>query len=242
MKDIKPGTASETSMFKAIQSAIGAYPNGIIGAQTMSDIAVALEADCFPVTLQLYGHPTIICKDIIPFAAASTLKSFANSISGSFSYNKAPCSILVLHRRVVSNAACHAFVNRPESVIYRDFAGEIKLQRCLYASDLPQGTKWAVGGMGLLENYDPEKEGFTGAYADVLRKTNHTVLGSKNGMLYLIYFSNMTAEQINAELKKKKIVEKAILLDGGHVAAMNGAEGFAQINCGQIEYYIIQAV
>ena len=32
----------------------------------------------------------------------------------------------------------------------------------------------------------------------------------------------------------------AIMLDGGHVAAINGAESFAKINTGQIQYHMIQ--
>ena len=240
MKEIKPETKSEDKLFKAIQTAIGAYPNGIIGTQTMSDIAIRLQADCFPVTLKLYGHPTIIANDIIPFSPEEPLKAYANSLSGSFSFNKAPCSILVSSGRTIGESACHSFFNKPESVLYRT-ADYIGIKRCMYASELPAGTKWAVGGMGLLGNYDPAAEGFTGAYADVLRKTNHTVLGEKGGKLYMIYFANMTAEQINKELREKKICDRAILLDGGHVAAINGAESFAKVNTYQIQYYALQA-
>ena len=206
----------------------------------MSDIAIRLQADCFPVTLKLYGHPTIIANDIIPFSPEEPLKAYANSLSGSFSFNKAPCSILVSGGRTIGESACHSFFNKPESVLYRT-ADYIGVKRCKYASELPTGTKWAVGGMGLLGNYDPAAEGFTGAYADVLRKTNHTALGEKGGKLYLIYFANMTAEQINKELREKKICDRAILLDGGHVAAINGAESFAKVNTYQIQYYALQA-
>jgi len=227
-------------MFKAIQHQIGALENGVIGCQTMSDIAERLNADCFPVTLQLYGHPTIICKDIIPFASDCSVRVYNNSISGSFSFNKKPCSILISNGEVIADSACHSFINKPESVLYKNVG--IGIKRCMYSSDLPSGTKWAVGGMGLLDMYNPTAEGFTGAYADVLRKTNHTVLGEKNGMLYLMYFANMTAEQVNSKLKANKICDKAILLDGGHVAAMNGTESFARINTSQTQYYMVQAI
>ena len=36
--------------------------------------------------------------------------------------------------------------------------------------------------------------------------------------------------------------ELAVMLDGGHVAAINGAESFAKINTSQAQYYLIQAV
>ncbi len=241
MKDIKPSTTNEDKLFKSIQTAIGAYANGIIGMQTMTDLAAKVGANGFPVTTKLYGYPTIICNDIIPFACSTSLKSYANTISGSFSFNKKPCSILVQNGQVIAESSCHAFLNKPESVIYRTNKG-IGIKRCTYASDLPEGTRWAVGGMGLIDFYNPTAEGFDGAYADVLRKTNHTVLGEKNGKLYLIYFANMTAEQINSALKNRNICSTAILLDGGHVAAINGSETFAKINVNQVQYYAIQGV
>src|SRR5574344_820399 len=66
-------------------------------------------------------------------------------------------------------------------------------------------------------------EGFTGAYSDVLRKTNHTVLGYKGGMLYGVYCRSMTAQQVNAFCRDKLKLTRAVMLDGGHVAAINGA-------------------
>jgi len=227
-------------MFKAIQHQIGALENGVIGCQTMSDIAERLNADCFPVTLQLYGHPTIICRDILPFAPSEPISRYKNALSGSFSYNKKPCSILIQSGQVICGTSCHAFMNKPESVLYK--TNTIGIQRAMYSSDLPYKCKWAVGGMGLLDFYAPSVEGFSGQYADVLRKTNHTVMGEKNGFLYLIYFANMTAEQINNEIKAKHICDKAILLDGGHIAAINGTENFAKVNTNQIQYYAIQGL
>lgn len=241
MKDVKPSTENETMVMKAIQTAIGAYPNGIIGMQTLSDIAVQLNAKCFPATLQIYGHPTIMCQDILPFKSNAGVQNYKNSISGSFSYQKKPCSILVQFGKEVNGSACHSFLNKPETVMFRDNTG-IHVKRCLYASELPSTTSWAVGGMGLLDFFNPEAEGFEGQYADVLRRTNHTVLGTKNGMLYLMYFANKTAQEINTELKNKQICTQAILLDGGHVAAINGTEAFAQINTKQVQYYAIQGV
>lgn len=240
MKDIRPSTKSEDALFKAIQRKVFAKPNGIIGCQTMSDLAVRLGADCFPITLQIYGHPTIICRDILPFAPSEPLSRYANVISGSFSYQKKPCSILISANRTICGSACHSFLDKPETVIYK--ADTIGIKRCKYSSELPKNIRWAVGGMGLLDFYNPKAEGFEGQYADVLRRTNHTVLGVKDGMLYLIYFANMTAEAINNEIERNHICDMAILLDGGHIAAMNGAESFSKLNTNQIQYYAIQAI
>ena len=90
-------------------------------------------------------------------------------------------------------------------------------------TELPDGIRWAVGAMGLLDNYDPAAEGFSGAYADVRRKTNHTVLGVKTGMVHLVYCRNMTGQQVNEFCRDKMKLELAVMLDGGHVAAINGA-------------------
>ena len=79
-----------------------------------------------------------------------------------------------------------------------------------------------------------------GAYSDVLRKTNHTVLGYKRGMLFCVYCKNMTAAQVNSLCRDNMRFEKAIMLDGGHVAAINGANN--KINTTQKQYYAIKAV
>ena len=97
---------------------------------------------------------------------------------------------------------------------------------------------WAVGGMGLLGNYNPAADGFTGAYSDVLRKTNHAVLGCKGGMLYGVYCKAMTAQQVNAFCQDKLKLKYAVMLDGGHVAAINGACN--KINTNQRQYYAVR--
>lgn len=242
MNDFKGSTTSEDKMFKAIQKAIGAQENGWIGTQTMSDIAVKVGANCWPITLKMYNMPVIISEDIIVSNPKSGCKNYKNSLSGSFSYQKKPCSIMINNGKEIWGAACHAWLNKPETVIYRTTSNKFGIKKCKYSTELPSGIKWAVGGMGLLDKYNPTEEGFTGTYADVLRTTNHTVLGIKNNMCYLLYCKNMSGSQINTFCKDKMKFEMAILLDGGHVAAINGEESFAKINTSQVQYYLIQAV
>lgn len=242
MNTIKGVNQSEQKMIKAIQKAIGSNMDGLIGTQTMTDIAVKVGADCWPLTMILYNMPVIICKDIIVCNPNAPTSKFANSISGSFSYNKKPCSILVNDGKVIHDAACHAHISKPESVLYRLNNGEFGVKRCLSASQLPANVKWAVGGMGLLNMFHPISEGFSGAYSDVLRKTGHTVLGVKNDMVYLILCRNMNSADVNKYCKNKLGLELAIMLDGGHVASINGEESSAKINTSQVQYYLIQAV
>lgn len=241
MTNMTPGTVSERKLNQAIQKAIGAAEDGILGPASAVDLAVAVGAKCWPLTIALFGQPVIVCKDITVLAPGKGTKHYANSLSGSFSFQKKPCSILVSDGKVLWQTACHAWLGQPESVLYRLENGKVGMKRCLSAEELPKGVRWAVGGMGLGKTYAPKTEGFSGQYADVLRRTNHTVLGVKNDMVYLVYCKSMTGEQVNSFVTDKLKLELAVMLDGGHVAAINGEERFAQINTAQNQYYLIQA-
>lgn len=242
MTNMTPNTGSEKKLLKAIQSRIGAAEDGILGPASAVDLAVEVGADCWPLTIQLYGHPVIICKDIVISNPAKGCKNFANSLSGSFSYVRKPCSIAVNDGEVLCPTACHAWLDHPESVIYRLKDGTIGAKRCRSVNELPKDVRWAVGGMGLGKMWAPKEEGFTGQYADVLRDTNHTVLGVKRGLIYLIYAKSLTGAQVNALCTEKLKLDYAIMLDGGHVAAIWGGEHFARINGAQPQYYLIQGV
>ena len=244
MNNIKPSTNNEKKLFKSIQKSIGAAQDGIIGCQSMSDIAIALDADCFPVTLELFNCPVIIGNDLIAWSPKAPIKGFKNSMLGSFTYPRAttPCSILINNGKVICGDSCHSHLNKPESVIYKTNDGKIGIKRVVYASELPKGLDWAIGGMGLINMYNPSAEGFTGTYADVLRKTNHNVLGIKNGKVFGVYYKNMTGQEINAHCRDKMKFDIAILLDGGGLAAINGDETFAKINTGAKQGYAIQFI
>ena len=233
MRDIKGSTSEEVRMIRAIQRSVGALDNGWIGNQTLSDIAAKLGADCWPLNVELYGQPCIIARDIEPVNMSGPLPK--NAISGSFSWQGQPCSILVRGGKVVRNWSCH--YPRPESVLYKTRDGVVRIASVSSAAALGD-VVWAVGGMGLVGNYNPVAEGFTGAYADVLRKTNHTVLGHKGGMLYGVYCRSMTAQQVNAFCRDKLKLTRAVMLDGGHVAAINGA--CSKINTQTRQYYAVR--
>lgn len=233
MRDVKGATSEEIRMIKAIQRSVGALDNGWIGNQTLSDIAAKLGADCWPLNVELYGQPCIIARDIEPVNMSGPLPT--NAISGSFSWQGQPCSILVRDGKVVRGMSCH--YPRPESVLYKTTDGAVRIARVSSVSAL-DNVVWAVGGMGLLGGYDPELDGFTGVYSDVLRKTNHTVLGYKGGLLYGVYCRSMTAQQVNALCRDKLKLKYAVMLDGGHVAAINGA--CSKINTNQRQFYAVQ--
>lgn len=233
MKDVVGSTSEEVRMIKAIQRSVGALDNGWIGNQTLSDIAAKLGANCFPLNVELYGQPAILARDIDPLNLSGRLPE--NSISGSFSWQGAPCSILVRGGKIVRGMSCH--YPTPESVLYKIAGGAVRIARVSSAAALG-GVVWAVGGLGLLDLYNPAAEGFTGVFSDVLRKTNHTVLGYKGGMLYGVYCKNMTAQQVNAFVRDKLKLEYAVMLDGGHVAAIHAA--VSRINTNQRQYYAVR--
>ena len=235
MKDVVGSTLEEVRMIKAIQRSVGALENGWIGNQTLSDIAAKLGADCWPLNVELYGQPCILARDIDPVNMRGPLPR--NAISGSFSWQGQPCSILVRGGKVVRGMSCHC--PTPESVLYKTRDGAVRMARVSSADALTHsGVIWAVGGMGLLGNYNPAAEGFTGRFADVLRKTNHTVLGYKGGLLYGVYCKNMTAQQVNAFVRGKLKLEYAVMLDGGHVAAIHAV--CSKINTNQRQYYAVR--
>ena len=240
MKNVSGSTAEEARLIKAIQAAVGAVQDGSIGTQTLSDVACRLNAGCFPLNLTIYGNPVIIARDALPAAVKAPLSNYANAISGSFNNGSAPCSILVADGKAVHEVACHYWdEKKPESVLYRLNSGVFGAKRVTSVRELPDGVKWAIGGMGLLGLYQPAAEGFSGRFADVLRKTAHTFAGVKNGMIYLGYVQNMTALQVNNYVKKLGL-EMAVMLDGGHFAAINAKED--KKNTAQRQYYIVQGV
>ena len=233
MKDVVGSTLEEVRMIKAIQRSVGALENGWIGNQTLSDIAAKLGADCWPLNVELYGQPAILARDIEPVNMSGPLPR--NAISGSFSWQGQPCSILVRGGKVVRGMSCH--YPRPESVLYKTAGGAVRIARVSSVSALGN-VVWAVGGLGLLDLYNPAAEGFTGVFSDVLRKTNHTVLGYKGGLLYGVYCRSMTAQQVNAFVRGKLKLEYAVMLDGGHVAAIHAA--CSKINTNQRQYYAVR--
>lgn len=177
---------------------------------------------------KINGVKCIKCKDITPVSTQGRVGvgSFKNSICGTFTYPSgvSVCSILVIEGATYGAYSCHyweAQGNKPESVLYRLQDGTIGMMRCKTASELPIATVWAIGGMGLLDFYSPAAEGFNGRYADVRRKTDHNVIVVlPTDEIILALCENMNDTQINSWARSIS-AKYAILLDGGHLAAIN---------------------
>ena len=175
-------------------------------------------------------------------------KNYANCISGTFQYAGKVCSILVAGGKVINNSSAHAWLGYPDSclIYYKDGSFALKHLLAIPAAELPK-VQWAISGVGLLDMYNPAAEGYARFskdgkiydYSDVLRRTNHTVIGVKDGLAYGLYLANMTGAEVNAYCKKRGL-QYALMLDGGHVAAVNCTAG--QINVSQKQSNIVQFV
>ena len=175
-------------------------------------------------------------------------KDYANCISGTFQYAGKVCSILVASGKVINNSSAHAWLGYPDTclIYYKDGTFTVKRSLAIPNAELPQ-VQWAISGVGLLDMYNPAAEGYakfnhggkTYNYSDVLRRTNHTVIGVKDGQVYGLYLANMTGDEVNTYCKKQGL-QYAVMLDGGHVAAINCEIG--QANAKQKQSNIIQFV
>lgn len=222
MKEIVGSTAEEKRLIKAIQKAGGALDNGVIGTDTMITIAILIGALKEPVAVEMYSQPTVVAPDLIPFDPNGAIKNYQYTVSGSFTQDGAPCSILVNRGKVVFGQSCHYWTTgRPESVLYKLNDGSLWVKRVHQVSELPGGVKWAVGGMGLLDNWNPQVEGFDGDQIGVQRKTGHVVLGYKLGYVYGVCFKNHTAAEVNRICRDNFKFKGAIMLDGGTPFAYN---------------------
>lgn len=90
-------------------------------------------------------------------------------------------------------------------------------------TEIKEQIKWAISGISLYPLYIPRTEGFTGAYADVLRATKHTALGFKGDKVYLIASGkSLTLENFKDGLLNSRLAFDGLInLDGGGSTQMS---------------------
>lgn len=137
-----------------------------------------------------------------------------NIINGTFFWQGNPNGILVSKGKTLCGYSSHAYRGYPQSAIYYDGKG-VGVKRVTLASELGS-VQWAIGGVGMITSYgySPTKEGFNGAYADVLRQTNKTAIGYKDGYIYLITVPNISHGALLTLLQGYGF-EIIVSLDGG---------------------------
>lgn len=195
----------------------------------------------YPITKDLgSGDYAIIGKPekivIADLQCKSPTGWFTNCISGTF-FNRATskvASILAVESygklREINKWACHQWCGFPESVLVAYKDGTFDTLRIKGLNEIKKPYLWAIGGMGLLDNYNPSSEGFKSGivfqgqkfdFSDVLRKTGHTVIGiDKDGLVHLIYVKNKSGSDVN-KLCKSLGLTNAVMLDGGSIASIH---------------------
>lgn len=103
-------------------------------------------------------------------------------------------------------------------IYYKD--GTIEVKRINNINEINKTYDWAIGGGMLLPHYNPEIEGFTGAFSDVLRRTNHTGIGYRDNKVFLFAKENCTMEEFLDSIRLLQL-KGAIFLDGGGSTQLN---------------------
>lgn len=138
-------------------------------------------------------------------------------MNGTFYWKGNPNGIMIYNGTTLYHYSSHYWQGFPQSVLYYD-GNKLNIKRIKLAGDLGDVSKikWAIGGVGLITpyGYSPEAEGFSGAYADVLRKCNKTVLATKGNKAYMVVAKSIDHTDLVGELRKHGF-ELAISLDGG---------------------------
>lgn len=129
-------------------------------------------------------------------------------------------SILVSEGKVLANAVPHGQATGC-LIVYEDNTVAVKQVADITAE---QGVKFAVGGMTIAPKVLSAEEGFTGAYADVLRETARVVLGwhPVKQRVIIAGYSKMSAAR-GRDLLLELGCTAGITLDGGGSALMREA-------------------
>jgi len=179
-----------------------------------------------------------------------TIYPWANCFNGTFSAGK-PISVMVNNGKSINGNSCHYIWRFPETVVWIKKDGTYGSDRVQTWTQI-KGYKdiiFALGGVGL-SDYNPEAEGFcefqaenifshkieNKDFSDVLRKTNHSVFGFKDGLFFgsIMYGSG---EEIALEAKKMGM-EHVILCDGGSWASCNTPD--LRLNTNKSQYSLVQ--
>lgn len=142
---------------------------------------------------------------------------------------KYPTSILYANGRLYKATANHLPYPQSCFIKYKDNTVEMKRIKNITELNLDK-IELVIGGVGIrntLENfrYSPAAEGFKGVYADVLRKSNKTLIGYNKRLdkVYLLALKNVTMTDVIRIISDNSTGEAydiCLMVDGGGSSCM----------------------
>lgn len=176
-------------------------------------------------------------------------------VNGTFFWTATPkekysTSILYANGKLYQAAANHLPCPQSVFIVYKDNTVEMKRIKNINELDLAN-VKLAIGGIGLINKldstfkYNPTVEGFKGAYSDVLRKTNKTVIGynKSENKVYLMVRPNISHDSWIAYDLLDLVVDCeydiALSVDGGGSTFFNNETDMVFKGDGRIIHNII---
>ncbi len=177
-----------------------------------------------------------------------------NCVNGTFfwhtdkPYIKYSTSILYADGKIYQAAANHLPDPQSVFIVYKN--NTVELKRIQYISELDlNNIRLVIGGVGIRNTldsfrYNPSYEGFKGAYADVLRKSNKTLIGYNKRLnkVYLLALRNVTmTDVINivSDNSTGEAYDICLMLDGGGSAFLNNETDMVVYGDGRIIHNII---
>lgn len=179
-----------------------------------------------------------------------------NCVNGTFFWNtttpgeKYSTSILYAEGKLYKATANHLPSPQSVFIVYKNNTVEMKRIKNISELDL-DNIRLVIGGIGLRNTldskfkYDPTAEGFSGVYADVLRKANKTVIGynKKENKIYLMCRPNIYHESSYQydllKLVKDCEYDIALSVDGGGSTFMNANGKNVFVGDGRIIHNIL---
>ena len=220
------------------QRSRGLLVDGIVGNQTWT--ALRGSAQVTPTATsgksRVFTHRTARIIETTPDnielkVIRNTLRGASvNGISGTFFYPMNPVhaqnanGIVVNRNQIIGGASSHAWRGFPHSTLCCYSDGTLGVERVQYSNQISKPVLWAIGGLGLLQSYDPHAEGYSGVYSDVLRRVTasqggHIWIGYKDGKVYMYWRTNCTRLQTRQDAIALGM-QGCVGLDSGGTAQM----------------------
>ncbi len=216
---------ADKQLVRAIQKETGAVVDGDFGHQSLFNLFLEIcDFDEYsPVATELYnGYLIMANKNQVHFEMPRNTKcvnDFDYAVSGTFQdepKNKL-VSILADQGKFFRATGSKAWRGKGEGTIYMTKSGEIKWERFQYMPT--KDVEWAISGV-TVHDYHPVCEGFSGAFADVLRSTTHVLFGITQDDKVVVFLKHCSMEALKYISDNILKLKYSISLDGGHIPAI----------------------